>query len=302
MLKINLEICICTYKRKNYLTDLLDSIYNATIPVNTNLGIIVVDNDPDKSALNIIENFKKRNNQIKIKYFHEKNRGISFARNRSIKEAINEKCEVIAFLDDDETIKDNWIEIMIRNYMTNPEKIILGSVTPVFEETPPLWIKNSTYYHKPKAPLTANALFSINKIKHMDYPLDKKYALTGGSDTHLKIRLLREGSELLYVKDAEVFEKIPLSRANGQWILNRAFRTGYTAALIEKDLFGFKGVLKRIVIITLRIIAIPVMLTRYFSKNKKRKIDFLININKIKGNLYGLINGEYYEYQKTHGN
>ena len=52
------SICIATYKRKHLLRNLLKSIFAQNLPQNTIVQIVVVDNDIEKSAEEIIKEFK----------------------------------------------------------------------------------------------------------------------------------------------------------------------------------------------------------------------------------------------------
>ena len=55
-------ICICTYKRNNFLNKCLLSFYKAVIPFNFNIQFLIIDNSINANARNIINRIKKNLN------------------------------------------------------------------------------------------------------------------------------------------------------------------------------------------------------------------------------------------------
>ena len=105
------SVVIPTYKRPTMLDRAIDSVLNQTYE---NIEVIVVDdNNPDtdyrKETETIMEKFK---NEKKVKYIkHEHNKNGSAARNTGWK---NSNGEYITFLDDDDVISSNRIELMAK--------------------------------------------------------------------------------------------------------------------------------------------------------------------------------------------
>src|SRR3990167_6957694 len=91
-------VCICTYKRPELLERLLLSLQNQETKELFNYSIVVVDNDQEQSAQEVLENIQK-NNTINIKYLHEPQKNIAMARNKAVTHAHG---EFIALSDDDE--------------------------------------------------------------------------------------------------------------------------------------------------------------------------------------------------------
>jgi len=58
--KIDISICICTRKRQEGLKRLLDSIENLEIPPETDIRIIIVENDSENFTENFIRGFHQK--------------------------------------------------------------------------------------------------------------------------------------------------------------------------------------------------------------------------------------------------
>ena len=74
-------VCIPTYRRPIYLEKNLNSIINQNFTYN--YEIAVVDNDPKRSAEDVVDLFKK--SKIECNYFIVNKRGIASVRNKCIK-------------------------------------------------------------------------------------------------------------------------------------------------------------------------------------------------------------------------
>jgi len=94
----HISVCICTFKRPLLLERLLKKLEEQTTEDLFNYSIVVVDNDSYQSGESVVTFFKK-NTKVNIDYYHEPERSISLARNKSVKKA---KGNLIAFIDDDE--------------------------------------------------------------------------------------------------------------------------------------------------------------------------------------------------------
>lgn len=100
---IKVSIIIPIYNVEAYLKECLDSVINQTLK---EIEIICIDDcSPDNSYL-ILEEYKKKDNRIKI-IRHEINKGLGPARNTGIG---NANGEYISFIDSDDYISNDFIE------------------------------------------------------------------------------------------------------------------------------------------------------------------------------------------------
>ena len=100
-----ISIIIPVYQVEKYLDKCITSVVNQTY---TNLEIILVDDgSPDRCPI-ICDEWKSRDPRIKV--IHQKNGGLSHARNEGLKIATG---EFISFVDSDDWIEPNMVEILL---------------------------------------------------------------------------------------------------------------------------------------------------------------------------------------------
>ena len=78
---------LCTYKRREFLLECLNSLKKLKMPLDIKIKIVIVDNDINKSAYDIVKKFSQ-DIPIPVEYEVETNKGIPFARNRVLRIAI----------------------------------------------------------------------------------------------------------------------------------------------------------------------------------------------------------------------
>ena len=105
----NISIIIPTYNRKSFLIHAINSVLNQTYQ---NLELIIIDDGSSDKTENII---KKK--YPKIKFYKQKNKGVSAARNKGIKMA---SCKCIAFLDSEDRWHPRKLENQINYLLTHP--------------------------------------------------------------------------------------------------------------------------------------------------------------------------------------
>jgi len=108
------SVIIPTYNRPDMLADALKSVLNQTY---RNYEIIVV-NDGEVDVENIVSNLNQKGNIAYVR--HNKNKGVSAARNTGIKIA---KGKYIALLDDDDIFYSNHLETAIK-YLNDKNPVI----------------------------------------------------------------------------------------------------------------------------------------------------------------------------------
>lgn len=118
MKKELISVIIPTLNRNKHLQRCLNSLINQTIKPDE---IIIIDNSINKIAEDLILEYKIK--KIIIRYFSEKRKGTTYARNLGI---INAQGKYLLFIDDD-CVAD---KLLIENYLKalKKNKIILGNV------------------------------------------------------------------------------------------------------------------------------------------------------------------------------
>ena len=112
---VNVSICICTCNRPAMLERLLDSLGDVDLGElePSAVEIVVVDNDPSGSARAVCER-ARQTLPFPIHFVEESRRGIAFARNRLVNEALARGADLLALLDDDDVPQRDWLRQLLR--------------------------------------------------------------------------------------------------------------------------------------------------------------------------------------------
>lgn len=224
-------VCVCTYKRPALLEALLKSLVAQTVPLST-FEVVVVDNDSQESARHIAERFALGVPQLRLRYFTEKKPGISFARNSTVHHATG---EFLAFIDDDETASDVWLENLTRTIRDYSFDAVMGPVFPIFPDGSPQWTRKSGFFERRRHPdgsqvssddgRTSNAMVRADVIKsRVPLPFDPRFAKSGGEDHDFFQWMESQGYKLGWADFAVVSEIVPKERQALSFMLERSFR------------------------------------------------------------------------------
>lgn len=245
MKKIKIEfilISCCTCKRPNMLRESLESVKGLILPENVNIELLVIDNDKNASSKEIIENIKE-NFFIKINYFVEEKRGISNARNRLLKEALNLGASHIALFDDDEILDQNWLISHYSYYNSNSNAIIVSGPTyNTFKKSYSGYIKKNNIFKSSTTKKTGlvrnvcasgNVFFPTTVMSEAGIFFNPDYVFMGGEDGDFFSRASSAGFTIVWNNEAINRELVNDERANIKWILNRSYYNGYSGAYFK---------------------------------------------------------------------
>lgn len=300
--KPDISVCIVTFLRPDKLKRLLESLLRLRGIEEFSYEVIVVDNDAERTARNIVESFKNKFDFLK--YCVEPQQNIALARNCAVRES---RGEWIAFIDDDEVADQFWLSAYWQIIDKIPGDGFLGPVLPRLEATAPHWMDINVFFGRPRyasgTPLmsaeqtrTGNAFIRRSLLdKHR---FDPCYGLTGGEDSELFARMLNDNAVFYWCNEAVVLEYIPPGRTSLSWLLRRSFRVGNTYTLVQKSvpphilnqMFGFVkasvGLLLFTIILVFELICGP-----------KRATRRMMRIAVQAGHLYAFLNIKYQEYK-----
>jgi glycosyltransferase involved in cell wall biosynthesis len=211
------------------LADLLDSLAKQNF--HEPFEIIVVDNDAGGGAAATVDSAKMRHAELDIKYSVELQKGISFARNTAVSLAVG---EFLAWIDDDETATENWLELLWKTRSLSGADAVFGPVVPIFPPASPSWPIRSRIFERPRHATgtvidarearTGNALVKASLFSGCVPPFDIKLANTGGEDYDLFARLQATGARYEWCDEAVVYELVPPERQQVKWVLERRLR------------------------------------------------------------------------------
>lgn len=296
-----------TYGRPRGLASLLAGIAALEEPEGVDLRVVIVDNDPDGSAKPIVDEWRAAI-RCPVDYAVEAERGIPAARNRAVLLARDAGCESIVFVDDDEVPEPGWLVELLRVRSDTAADVVTGPVIPEFERTPPGWL--APFFDRPRFAdgaiigyaRTSNVLVDLAALPPGEAPFSPKLALTGGSDTHLFMRMARRGARIAWADRAIVHETMPSSRVTPRWLVRREYRRGNTLSLCLRDLndtWPARG--KRVVRAVLEVVAGVVLVASGVVRGRRAALLGAQRIALAAGMVAGLFNVRYDEYAVIHG-
>lgn len=174
------SIIIPVYNVENYLEKSLDSVINQSYK---NLEIILVDDGSTDNSGKICDDYLKKDSRINV--IHQKNKGTSEARNKALKQANG---EYISFVDSDDILDLQFIEVLLHNAIKNQadisgckfevvkEQKIKKETSPVGQEKVYTKIEYIDSLLKDKINFSCcTKLFKSKHIKKLTFPKNKKY-------------------------------------------------------------------------------------------------------------------------------
>ena len=176
-----ISIIVPIYKVEKYLHRCVDSILNQSYSL---IEVILVDDGSPDKCFQICDDYAEKDKRIRV--IHKKNGGLSDARNEGLKIA---KGEYILFVDSDDYIHRNMIEIMYQKLRRDKSELVICSFEKVDQEGKVLeaqnYLKEDIIANKAKmfdSLLTEtgwnlvpawNKLYSRRSLKDISFPKGK---------------------------------------------------------------------------------------------------------------------------------
>lgn len=308
---MKVAICAVTCMRPHGLARLFEGLAALRFEhaPEPEIELVVVDNDPAGSAEPVCAAWSGRL-RWPLRYLREPQRGVSHARNRAVAGARDADADFLAFIDDDEVPRPEWLDELLRVQAAHDADVVAGPVLQVFEEPVPAWVERGRFFETrrlptgaPKAdPGAGNVLVRLATLEGMDEPFDPRFTLTGGEDTHLFLRLARAGAVMVWADEAVALEWTPPSRTRARWILQRVYRTANTWSACERELHPTPRAVavraaKALARIAFGLAALPVACVR----GRAGVVRALWYVCWGAGNLTGLTGLRFQEYRTIHG-
>lgn len=247
-----ISVIICTYNRARYIYRSLECLAKGSLQAD-GYEIVLVDNNCTDNTVDEIGRFRSTWPGIDLKYFLETNQGLSFARNRGIRES---KGDILVFLDDDAFVGEGYLATIERVMAENPFiDCFGGKITPLFEDgkTPDWYCKwtmswvsgldmgDSLIPMGKGYPIGANMGFRKEVFRDcggFNTSLGRTGKnLMGGEEKDMFFRIRNKGLGIYYIPGIEVSHVIPASRTTDEFIV----RFGQGVGMSEKLRCRSKG-------------------------------------------------------------
>jgi len=202
---MKLSVIFCTYNREKYLYNALKSIAEQDFPYH-DYEIVMVNNNSTDSTESICEKFQTDYPNVEFHYFLETNQGLSYARNRGVKES---RGDILVFVDDDATVFDHYLSSIKSFFESHPDVAACGGpIVPVYEIDKPKWLSHYTEQ------LIGGALYEGNRIK----PFKNGKYPGGGNSAFRKevfekyglfnVELGRKGTGLIGAEEKDLYDRL----------------------------------------------------------------------------------------------
>jgi len=223
---MTIAVCVITYQRPEGLRCLLEGLAGLTFGKigSPDLRIVVVDNDAAGSARALCEKMAL-SFPWPLTYRVEPRRGIPFARNASVDAAGD--ADFLVFVDDDEVPEPDWMEELLHVQRATGADVVAGPALPYFDGAVPDWVVTSKFFERarfatgtavaPAFVATNNVLVRrgvLEEVAQGGQVFDERYAMSGGSDTHLYMRGHRAGDRMVWADAGGGRRRVPARRAS----------------------------------------------------------------------------------------
>lgn len=131
------SVIVCTYNREKFLPDCLESIARQTADA-ASFELLIINNNSTDGTDAICRRFIADHPGLNVRHFIESRQGLSFARNRGIREA---QGTYLTYIDDDAVAEPDLVEKIMAFFDSHPDAWATGGrVLARFEAGPPAWI------------------------------------------------------------------------------------------------------------------------------------------------------------------
>jgi hypothetical protein len=128
-------VAICTWNRCVSLARTLDGLAQQQIPRDTELDVLVVNNNCTDATNQTVDAF---GGTLRVRRIFEATPGLSHARNAAVAGAAG---DYILWIDDDVLVQPGWLGAYRTAMDEHPDAAVFGGpIEPQFEGTPPAWL------------------------------------------------------------------------------------------------------------------------------------------------------------------
>lgn len=235
------SIVIPTLNRQKSLQRALTSIRAQTGLDGATIEIIVVDNSRDASAREAVAAFGA--DGWPLHYLSEPAPGVATARNAGVRAA---QGRWIAFLDDDEEARPDWIGEMLCTARATGAQAVFGPVEARADESGEIGGFAPYFSRAIERPDgdditelsaylgTNNSMFDRALCLSDDAPFEESLNEIGGEDSLLLERLTMKGFTFAWAARAGVVEWVPPRRLDWAYVCKRKFLSGQIRVFVQR--------------------------------------------------------------------
>jgi len=262
-MSVEFSVIICTRNRAESLAKNLDSLLKLRIPDSLTYEILVIDNGSSDGTRQTVEAYIEKYPDT-FRYYFEEKEGISNARNCGVE---NARGDVLAYVDDDELVKDNWMQALRDAFVEQKDAIAIQGKIDLQKKVGhfPPWLRPDDlcaipYYNPSPVPSYTDILMggnmAIRKEAFRKYGLFDPHLGVGASgayeETEFSLRLQEGGEKIFYQPGAIVFHEFHVDRLCWDYLFMKQSQLGHSMAYLDVvlrqkkiDLFAKRKKLKK---------------------------------------------------------
>jgi hypothetical protein len=240
--RTTIAVAICTFKRNDLLTRLLEGLLACAdrLSVRSALGVVLVDDTPQGLARPVAEAFADRF-ELGIHYRISGRQNISLARNLAVETAM-EMAEWTVMTDDDCEPPPEWLEALLDAQELTQADAVTGRMVRRVPEGSPRWITEQPFLElgveelpdgtEMTSAATFNTMISSRWLKaHPDIRFDPQFGVVGGEDMVFFRSACAAGLSVRFSEHGFVYENEPANRTTFAYQLYVYYWHGNSAAL-----------------------------------------------------------------------
>ena len=240
----SLAVYVCTFRRNGPLKRLLDSLSKAAAVVQPGIevAVVVVDDNSDGRAREVVENYDASGFVRGLHYRHSGAQNISKARNMGI-EACLELGDWVGMVDDDEVVVENWIQELFVVQNRVDADAVTGPVLLRYPEGSPSWLEDEPFGSITEAELrpdgstvpvcsTGNSIIRTSWLNdNADIRFRSDLGTLGGEDMVFYGAAVSAGLRAHYAVEAVAYGEEPPERSTFSAMMRRCYWMGNTECI-----------------------------------------------------------------------
>lgn len=236
-------IVVCTFKRVLMLRPLVLAIMEQIVGLRDEFRVrlVVIDNDPEGSALDELASISRRYDNTRFSYLHEDKPGVGNARNLAF--TLVRDNEWLIFFDDDQIPGESWLSELLCAGLSGRGDLYVGPVRPSLPEDCPDWAEGGWAWARAEFrdgesrnhAGFGNIMISPTVLSDPSCQVKDDFLNGPGEDTSVTCELVAKGYRIVHVLGASATEPVPVERLNMPWVLARHRNAGRVWARLQLD-------------------------------------------------------------------
>lgn len=234
--------CVCTYQRNEPLRRLLDRLSTIAHASSSRfqLGVVVVDDNPDGAAEPVVLAFSDRF-PLGVQYRRSGEQNISIGRNIAVETGCDHG-DVLVMTDDDCVPELTWIDRLLDTYVRTNAEAVSGPLVTDLPDDAPSWISEQRVFDFDHPPIpdgavldageTNNSLLDVAWLRsHPEHRFDPEFGRIGGEDMMFFRGAKRLGMISVHSSGAIVHQHEPLEELSYVAMLKGRYWWGNSEAV-----------------------------------------------------------------------